>query len=35
VDEDWQPSSGTTLIGGIPEAGPMPPARTTPFSAWR
>ncbi|AZN35464.1 RHS repeat-associated core domain-containing protein [Iodobacter ciconiae] len=34
VDEDWQPSSGggTVLIGGIPEAGPMLAARTTPFN---
>lgn len=32
VDEDWQPSVGSVLIGGIPEAGPMLPARTTPFN---
>ena len=32
VDEDWQPSTGTALIGGIPQAGPMLPARTTPFN---
>jgi len=32
VDEDWQPSGGTTLIGGIPEYGPMLPERTTPFN---
>lgn len=32
VDEDWQPSVGTTMVGGIPDAGPMLPARTTPFN---
>ncbi|MDP3689321.1 MAG: hypothetical protein Q8R64_17215, partial [Sulfurimicrobium sp.] len=32
VDEDWSPSVGSTLIGGIPEAGPMLPVRTTPFN---
>ncbi len=32
VDEDWQPSVGSVLIGGIPEVGPMIPARTTPFN---
>ena len=32
VDEDWQPSGGTTLIGGIPEYGPMLSERTTPFN---
>jgi RHS repeat-associated protein len=32
VDEDWQPSTGTVMIGGIPEAGPMLPVRTTPFN---
>jgi RHS repeat-associated protein len=32
VDEDWQPSQGTTTIGGVPQAGPMAPERTTPFN---
>jgi len=32
VDEDWQPSTGSVMIGGIPEAGPMLPVRTTPFN---
>ncbi|MES2740714.1 MAG: RHS repeat-associated core domain-containing protein [Pseudomonadota bacterium] len=32
VDEDWQPSTGTVLIGGVPQAGPMVPVRTTPFN---
>lgn len=32
VDENWQPSTGTTIIGGIPQAGPMMPVRTTPFN---
>ncbi len=32
VDEDWQPSIGTAIIGGIPEVGPMVPVRTTPFN---
>ena len=32
VDEDWQPSTGAVLIGGIPDAGPMLPERTTPFN---
>ena len=32
VDEDWQPSSGTVMVGGIPQAGPMLPYRTTPFN---
>ncbi|WAC73232.1 polymorphic toxin-type HINT domain-containing protein [Roseateles sp. SL47] len=32
VDEDWQPSVGTAVIGGIPEVGPMVPVRTTPFN---
>lgn len=32
VDEDWQPSVGTAIIGGIPEVGPMVPVRTTPFN---
>jgi RHS repeat-associated protein len=32
VDEGWQPSVGTVLIGGIPEVGPMLAVRTTPFN---
>ena len=32
VDEDWQPSVGTAMVGGIPEAGPMLAVRTTPFN---
>ncbi len=32
VDEDWQPSVGTVLIGGLPEYGPMLSERTTPFN---
>jgi len=32
VDEDWQPSYGTTTTGGIPAAAPMVPVRTTPFN---
>lgn len=32
VDEDWQPSYGTALIGGLPQAEPVVPARLTPFN---
>jgi RHS repeat-associated protein len=32
VDEDWEPSAGSTVVGGAPKAGPMLPARTTPFN---
>ena len=32
VDEDWQASTGTTVIGGIPTAGPLIPERMTPFN---
>lgn len=32
VDEDWTPSEGTEVIGGIPQAGPMMPERITPFN---
>jgi len=32
VDEDWQPSVGTAVIGGIPEVAPMLAVRTTPFN---
>lgn len=32
VDEDWQPSYGTTLIGGLPQAEPAVPGRMTPFN---
>jgi RHS repeat-associated protein len=32
VDEDWQPSFGTTLIGGLPQAEPVQPARLSPFN---
>lgn len=32
VDEDWQPSVGSVMIGGIPEAGPLMPERSTPFN---
>lgn len=32
VDEDWSPSIGSTLIGGVPEAAPVVPARTLPFN---
>lgn len=32
VDEDWSPSFGTTLIGGLPQADPMLPERMTPFN---
>ncbi len=32
VDDDWQPSAGTVVLGGAPQAGPMPPIRTTPFN---
>jgi RHS repeat-associated protein len=32
VDEDWTPTVGTVLVGGVPAAGPMMAARTTPFN---
>jgi len=32
VDEDWQPTPGTVLVGGIPANAPMPPERTQPFN---
>lgn len=32
VDEDWQPSYGTALIGGLRQAEPVQPARLTPFN---
>lgn len=32
VDEDWAPSVGTTVIGGIPESAPLIPIRSTPFN---
>ena len=32
VDEDWQPSVGDAIIGGIPDSGPMLAVRTTPFN---
>lgn len=32
VDEDWEPTVGTVVVGGITEAGPMVPARSTPFN---
>ncbi len=32
VDEDWQPSTGSAVIDGVPDAGPMLAARTTPFN---
>ncbi|MCA3175541.1 MAG: hypothetical protein ING36_08380, partial [Burkholderiales bacterium] len=32
VDEDWQPSVGTAMVGGIPEAAPMLAVRATPFN---
>ncbi|MCH8179491.1 MAG: HNH endonuclease [Proteobacteria bacterium] len=32
VDEDWQPSYGTALIGGLPQADAVVPARLTPFN---
>lgn len=32
VDENWQPSAGTAVIGGVPQAGPMLAVRTTPFN---
>lgn len=32
VDEDWQPSVGTTTIGGLPQAAPMVAARLSPFN---
>jgi RHS repeat-associated protein len=32
VDDDWQPSTGSVVIGGVPQAGPMVPIRTTPFN---
>ncbi|MCE4554264.1 hypothetical protein [Pelomonas cellulosilytica] len=32
VDEDWQPSTGTAVIGGVPDAGPVLAARTAPFN---
>ena len=32
VDEDWQPSYGTALIGGLPQAEPAQPSRLTPFN---
>lgn len=32
VDEDWKPSGGTTMIGGVPDAGPVLAARTAPFN---
>lgn len=32
VDEDWQPSTGTVLVGGQPYREAMVPARMTPFN---
>ncbi len=32
VDDDWQPSVGTAVIGGIPETAPLVPIRSTPFN---
>ena len=32
VDEDWQPSYGTAVIGGLPQAEPVQPARLSPFN---
>lgn len=32
VDEDWEPTVGTVVIGGVPQAGPMQPERTAPFN---
>ncbi|HLO95293.1 MAG TPA: hypothetical protein VK195_13340 [Burkholderiaceae bacterium] len=32
VDEDWQPTSGTMLVGGAPANAPMLPERTQPFN---
>ncbi|WKB55280.1 RHS repeat domain-containing protein [Eleftheria terrae] len=32
VDEDWQPSTGTVLVGQIPHREPMLTARTAPFN---
>lgn len=32
VDENWKPSSGTTLIGGATQSAVMDPARMTPFN---
>ena len=32
VDEDWAPTVGTTVIGGIPESAPLIPIRSTPFN---
>ncbi len=32
VDEDWTPTVGTTLVGGIPDNGPLLAERATPFN---
>ena len=32
VEEDWQPSFGTTVIGGLPQADAVVPSRLTPFN---
>jgi RHS repeat-associated protein len=32
VDEDWQPTVGTTVVGGLPAASPLIPLRSTPFN---
>ncbi|WP_269630896.1 RHS repeat domain-containing protein [Pelomonas sp. BJYL3] len=32
VDEDWQPTPGTVLVGGAPANAPMLPERTQPFN---
>ena len=32
VDEDWEPSAGRVIIGGVPFAGPAGPERITPFN---
>lgn len=32
VDEDWAPTPGTVLVGGVPANAPMLPERTQPFN---
>ncbi len=32
VDEDWEPSAGRVIIGGVLHAGPAAPERITPFN---